>query len=132
MAEMASLAPVATTKAALVLIYATVLFDSLAFGIIIPVLPLLVQSFVGQPARAAEVYGLFGTVWAIMQFVCSPLLGVLSDRFGRRLVLILSAIGLGLDYVVMAWAPTLIWALRRTSCVRRYLRRLRNSIRFHS
>lgn len=72
MTEMVSPAPVAATRAALVFIYATVLIDALAFGIIIPVLPLLVQDFVGEPAMAAEVYGLFGTVWAVMQFICSP------------------------------------------------------------
>src|SRR5262249_61088347 len=55
------------------------------------------------------VYGLFGTVWAFMQFVASPVLGALSDRYGRRPVILLSNLGLGLDYVVMAMAPSLAW-----------------------
>ena len=84
----------------------------LALGMIVPVLPKLVVAFEGgDTASAARVYGLFGTVWALMQFVCSPLLGALSDRFGRRPVILLSTLGLGLDYLLMAWAPTLGWLL---------------------
>lgn len=84
--------------------------DIIAFGIVIPVLPTLIESFVsGDTGRAAEYFGLFGTVWALMQFVCSPLLGSLSDRFGRRPVLLLSITGLGLDYIFMALAPSLGW-----------------------
>src|SRR5262245_65236885 len=63
----------------------------------------------GDTARAAEIFGLFGTVWALMQFIFSPLLGALSDRFGRRPVILLSCLGLGLDYILMALAPTLWW-----------------------
>jgi DHA1 family tetracycline resistance protein-like MFS transporter len=59
----------------------------LALGIIIPVLPKLVENFLGgNTARAAEMFGLFGTVWALMQFFFSPVLGALSDQFGRRRV----------------------------------------------
>src|SRR5437773_12572214 len=73
------------SRAALAFIFATVLFDTLGFGIIIPVLPGLVVSFVGgDTAHGAEVFGLFGTVWALMQFLFAPLLGALSDRFVRR------------------------------------------------
>jgi len=69
-------------KAALAFIFVTVLIDMLAFGMIIPVLPLLVQDFVGGgPARAAQMYGLFGTAWALMQFIFSPVQGSLSDHF---------------------------------------------------
>ena len=65
-----------------------------------PVLPKLVERFVGgDTARAAEIYGLFGTVWAVTQFFFAPVLGALSDRFGRRPVILLSNFGLGLDYV---------------------------------
>src|SRR6185437_8830228 len=75
-------------------------------GIIIPVLPSLVAGFVGGDAkRTAEMLGLFGTAWALMQFVFSPVQGALSDRFGRRPVILLSNFGLGLDYVLMALAP---------------------------
>ena len=102
------------SRAALVFIFATVLFDTLGFGIIIPVLPGLVVSFVGGDpatveARGAQIFGLFGTTWALMQFIFAPLLGALSDRFGRRPVLILSAFGLGIDYIIMALAPNLTW-----------------------
>jgi len=98
------------SRAALTFIFATVLFDTLGFGIIIPVLPGLVVSFVGgDAARGAEIFGLFGTTWAVMQFIFAPLLGALSDRYGRRPVLILSAFGLGMDYIIMALAPNLAW-----------------------
>jgi len=104
-------APVSSaSRAALAFIFATVLFDTLGFGIIIPVLPGLVVGFVGgDTAQGAEVFGLFGTVWALMQFLFAPLLGALSDRYGRRPVLILSAFGLGIDYMIMALAPNLTW-----------------------
>jgi len=97
-------------RAALSFIFITVLLDMLALGIIVPVLPRLVSDFVqGDTARAAEAIGLFTTAWAFMQFVFSPLLGLLSDRFGRRPVILLSNLGLGLDYIVMALSPTLSW-----------------------
>src|SRR5271167_2035843 len=81
-----------------------------ALGLIMPILPKLVESFVDDDtARAARIFGLFGTVWALMQFFFSPILGSLSDRFGRRPVVLLSNFGLGLDYVLMALAPSLIW-----------------------
>ncbi|MEQ1503426.1 MAG: TCR/Tet family MFS transporter [Myxococcota bacterium] len=97
-------------RAALGFILVTVVLDVLGIGIIVPVLPKLVESFVdGDTVRASEVFGVFGTAWAVMQFVCSPILGALSDRFGRRPVLLLSMTGLGLDYVLMALAPSLGW-----------------------
>lgn len=97
-------------KAAVAFILITVVIDMLAFGMIIPVLPLLVESFIkGDPVKGAEVYGLFGTAWAIMQFLFSPMQGVLSDRFGRRTVILISCTGLGLDFLLMAMAPTLSW-----------------------
>jgi DHA1 family tetracycline resistance protein-like MFS transporter len=102
----------APRRAALVFIFVTVVLDMLALGMIVPVLPKLVVDFLGgDTARAAEIYGLFGTVWALMQFVSSPVQGVLSDRYGRRPVVLLSNFGLGLDYVLMALAPTLGWLL---------------------
>jgi MFS transporter, DHA1 family, tetracycline resistance protein len=97
-------------RAALAFIFVTVVLDVLALGLVIPVLPKLVESFLGgDTAAAAHVYGLFGTLWAAMQFVFSPLLGALSDRFGRRPIILLSNFGLGLDYILMALAPTLGW-----------------------
>jgi len=97
-------------SAAVVFIFITVVIDMLALGLIVPVLPKLVMEFEGgDTAAAARVYGLFGTAWALMQLIFSPLLGALSDRFGRRPVLLLSISGLGLDYVLMALAPSLTW-----------------------
>ena len=97
-------------RAALGFIFVTVLLDMLALGIIVPVLPTLVMDFLrGDTARSAQVIGLFTTMWALMQFLFSPLLGMLSDRYGRRRVILLSNFGLGLDYVVMALAPTVGW-----------------------
>jgi len=97
-------------RAAFAFVFVTVLLDMLAIGVIIPVLPKLVVDFVaGDAAEGARVYGLFGTAWALMQFVFSPVQGALSDRFGRRPVILISNFGLGLDYVVMALAPSLNW-----------------------
>jgi DHA1 family tetracycline resistance protein-like MFS transporter len=103
--------PVAEPRRATVaFIFVTVLIDVLAIGLIIPVLPRLVEQFMGgDHARAAGMFGLFGTAWALMQFLFSPISGSLSDRFGRRPVLLLSCLGLGLDYVFMALAPSLGW-----------------------
>jgi DHA1 family tetracycline resistance protein-like MFS transporter len=99
-------------KAALTFIFVTVLIDMLAFGMIIPVLPMLVQDFVGgNAARAAKIYGLFGTAWALMQLIFSPVQGSLSDHFGRRPVILISCAGLGLDFILMALAPNLWWLL---------------------
>lgn len=101
---------VAPRRAAFAFIFVTVMLDMLAIGIIIPVLPNLIEDFMGgNTAKAAAIYGVFGTAWAVMQFFCSPILGSLSDRFGRRKVILLSNIGLGLDYVLMALAPTIGW-----------------------
>ena len=97
-------------KAAVAFIFVTVALDMLAIGLIVPVLPKLVLNFVGgNTATAAKWFGIFATVFALMQFLFSPVLGVLSDRFGRRPVILLSNFGLGVDYVVMALAPTLGW-----------------------
>lgn len=97
-------------KAALIFILITVALDILALGMIIPVLPHLFEQFLGNDtAQAARYYGYAGMLWAAMQFLCSPILGTLSDRYGRRPVVLLSNLGLGLDYIFMALAPTLSW-----------------------
>jgi DHA1 family tetracycline resistance protein-like MFS transporter len=97
-------------SAAVVFIFVTVLLDMLALGIVMPILPKLIESFVANDtASAARILGLFGTVWALMQFLFSPLIGGLSDRFGRRPVVLLSNFGLAADYVLIALAPTLVW-----------------------
>jgi MFS transporter, DHA1 family, tetracycline resistance protein len=98
-------------RAAVIFIFITVLIDILAFGIIIPVLPHLIEKMTGGTvSNAAWWVGIFGTVFAIVQFICSPIQGALSDRFGRRPVVLLSNLGLGLDFVLMAVAPSL-WLL---------------------
>jgi len=99
-------------RAAIIFILITVLLDMLSFGIVIPVLPKLVEEFLsGDTAKAAVIYGLMGTAWALMQFICAPIQGALSDRFGRRPVVLLSNLGLGLDYLVMALAPNVVWLI---------------------
>ena len=106
-------APIETQKprkAAIAFIFAVVLLDVIALGIVIPVLPKLIEGMLGgDTAHAAEIFGLFSTMWALMQFTFSPVLGALSDRFGRRPVLLISMAGHGLDYVLMALAPSLVW-----------------------
>jgi MFS transporter, DHA1 family, tetracycline resistance protein len=97
-------------RAALVFIFITVLIDVLAFGLIIPVLPHLVDQLSGGTTSTASYWiGAFGTVFALVQFASSPVQGALSDRFGRRPVILLSCLGLGLDFVFMALAPNLAW-----------------------
>ncbi|MET3225673.1 DHA1 family tetracycline resistance protein-like MFS transporter [Bradyrhizobium japonicum] len=97
-------------RGAVAFIFVTILLDMLALGVIMPILPKLIESFVdNDTAHAARIFGLFGTAWALMQFVFSPVLGALSDRFGRRPVVLLSNFGLAADYVLMALAPSLVW-----------------------
>src|SRR6202049_4009869 len=97
-------------KAAVVFIFVTVTLDMLALGLIAPVLPKLVLNFLGGDATsAARGLGIFGTVFGLIQFCVLPVLCVPSDRFGRRPVVLLSNLGLGLDYLVMALSPTIGW-----------------------
>jgi MFS transporter, DHA1 family, tetracycline resistance protein len=97
-------------SAAFIFVFITVALDMMAVGITVPVLPKLIINFQhGDVARAAWYVGLFATLWAAMQFIFSPLIGAASDRFGRRPVILLSNLGLGLDYILMAVAPTLGW-----------------------
>ncbi|HEY0613471.1 MAG TPA: MFS transporter [Candidatus Elarobacter sp.] len=102
--------PVSPRRGGMVFILITIALDMIAFGIIAPVFaPLVVQFMGGNASRAAALLAVFGTSFALMQFVFSPVLGVLSDRIGRKPVIVLSNLGLGLDYVVMALAPNLAW-----------------------
>jgi DHA1 family tetracycline resistance protein-like MFS transporter len=99
-------------RAALAFIFVTVLIDILAFGVIIPVLPDLVRTFTGGDyTLAAWWVATFSTLFALIQFVCTPIQGTLSDRFGRRPVILLSCFGLGADFLLMAVAQTLPWLL---------------------
>jgi len=98
------------SRAAMIFIIVTVLLDFLAFGIIAPVLPNLIIRFEGGDiARASNITGYFGFAWNLMQFLFLPVLGAWSDRFGRRPVILISCLGLGLDYIFMALAPSLRW-----------------------
>ena len=96
-------------RAAIAFILVTAVLDVIAMGIIIPVLPQLVVEFVGSNADAGWINGVFVALWAGMQFICSPIIGSLSDKYGRRPVILISCAGLALDYVLMAVAPSLWW-----------------------
>src|SRR5205085_7928954 len=98
-------------RAAVGFILVSVWLDVLSLGVIIPAFaPLMQQQFThGDAAAAARWMGVFSGVWALAQFVGAPVLGALSDRFGRRPVLLISLFGLAFDYLVMAFAPTLGW-----------------------
>ncbi len=97
-------------KPAIVFIFITLFLDIFGIGVIIPVLPKLVEELQGgDMAAAAHSVGWLGALYALMQFIFSPVLGSLSDRFGRRPVILASLLGSGVDYLVLAWAPTLGW-----------------------
>ena len=96
------------SRAAFIFIFITVLLDMVSFGVIIPVFPqLILQLQGGDMAGAAAIFGILGTAFAVMQVIFAPVQGALSDRYGRRPVILLSNLGLGVDYVVMAVAPTI-------------------------
>jgi len=104
--------PANKRNAALIFIFITVLIDVLSFGVIIPVLPGLVRQFTGGDyVQAAWWIGIFGFLFAAIQFVSSPIQGTLSDRYGRRPVILLSCLGLGVDFMLMALAQSLPWLL---------------------
>ncbi len=97
-------------KAGIGFIFFTILIDVIGFGIIIPVIPKLLTGMTGGTISDASKYGgylMFS--FAIMQFIFSPVLGALSDQYGRRKILLISLFGFGLDYLLAAWAPTLGW-----------------------
>src|ERR1700744_4435260 len=97
-------------KAAIGFIFITLLIDIMGFGLIIPVMPELIAELKGIPVNQASTYGaLLLSVFAIMQFVFSPVIGNLSDRFGRRPVLLSSLFGFGIDYIILAVAPAYSW-----------------------
>ena len=103
-------------QAAFGFIFASSVMNAVSFGLMIPVLPALIRSFYGaasntSTAAAADWQFVFGLTWGAMQFISGPVLGMLSDRFGRRPVMLISILGLSLDFLVMAFAPTLAWLL---------------------
>jgi MFS transporter, DHA1 family, tetracycline resistance protein len=97
-------------KSAFVFLFITVLVDSIGFGIILPVLPKLIMELTGVSIDRAAVYGGgLSFVYALMQFFCAPVLGNLSDRFGRRPVILFALVALGCDYFIMGFAPVIAW-----------------------
>lgn len=99
-----------TGKAALGFIFVTILIDVIGFGIIIPVLPDLIMELGHvDNSRASTIGGWMLTAYAAMQFLCAPLLGNLSDKYGRRPILLFSLFGFAVDYMLMGFAPTLAW-----------------------
>src|SRR5687768_7850665 len=94
---------------AITFIFVTAVLDIMAMGIVIPVLPALIEEFTGSNATAGIYNGLFVALWAGMQFIFSPIIGSLSDRYGRRPVILISAAGLSADFALMALAPNLWW-----------------------
>src|SRR5690349_15100642 len=97
-------------NASVVFVLITLFIDVLGMGLVIPILPRLVQSLLGgEVAQASFVFGVLVSIYAVMQFLCAPILGALSDRFGRRPVILLALVGLGCDYVLLTLAPSIWW-----------------------
>src|SRR5690606_2935081 len=107
MAEQTAAAPPAR-RAAFGFIFAVALINSISFGLMIPILPNLIKMFTGGDTAAASEWNVvFAVTWGALQFVFAPILGMLSDRVGRRPVLLVSLFGLAIDFLVMALAPNL-------------------------
>lgn len=100
---------VSKRQASLGFIFVTLFLDVMGLGLIIPVLPKLVESFAGGEAEASRIFGLMVAVYAAMQFLFAPILGSLSDKYGRRSVILISLTGAGIDYLLLAFAPNLTW-----------------------
>jgi MFS transporter, DHA1 family, tetracycline resistance protein len=96
-------------RPAVAFILVTAALDVMAMGLVIPVLPILIEEFAGSASTAGWWNGVMVALWALMQFVFSPIIGSLSDRFGRRPVILISIFGLAVDWVLMALAPNLWW-----------------------
>lgn len=97
-------------QAALSFVFITLLVDCIGIGIIIPIIPGLIQELQGGSLSDASLYGgLLTFCYAVFQFLFSPVIGGLSDKFGRRPVLLASLFGLGVDYIFMAFAPGIAW-----------------------
>lgn len=97
-------------KTALLFIFITILVDVIGIGIILPIIPDLIMELTGEGNHMAIIYGMWlTTAFAGMQFLFSPVLGEISDRFGRRPILLIALLGLSIDYLIHAWAPTIIW-----------------------
>ena len=100
--------PAAARPGAMIFILATVVLDMLSIGLIVPIMPRLVESYFTDVSAAAHAFGASMTMWATLQFFMSPILGALSDQFGRRPIILLSCVGLGVSYFFTALAPTFL------------------------
>jgi MFS transporter, DHA1 family, tetracycline resistance protein len=99
-----------TRNAGLIFIFITLLLDVMGIGLIIPILPNLIKSFVENDLSTASRYvGYLTSVYALMQFICAPIFGSLSDQYGRRPIILISLFGFGLDYLLLAFAPSIGW-----------------------
>ena len=97
-------------KVALLFIFITILVDVIGIGIILPIIPELIMELTGEGTAMAVIYGMWlTTAFAGMQFLFSPVLGEISDKYGRRPILLIALLGLSIDYLIHAWAPTIIW-----------------------
>lgn len=97
-------------KTALLFIFITILVDVIGIGIILPIIPDLIMELTGEGTAMAVIYGMWlTTAFAGMQFLFSPILGEISDQYGRRPILLIALLGLSIDYLIHAWAPTIIW-----------------------
>jgi DHA1 family tetracycline resistance protein-like MFS transporter len=97
-------------KKALTFIFITLLIDIAGLGLIIPVMPKLIEQLIhGNISAASQWSGVLTFAYAIMQFICAPIIGNLSDKYGRRPVLLLSLLGFGIDYIFLSFAPTIGW-----------------------
>ena len=102
--------PVKSKKTALLFIFITILVDVIGIGIIAPIIPEFIMQLTGEGNHMAVIYGMWlTTAFAGMQFLFSPVMGEISDRYGRKPILLLSLLGLSFDYLVHAWAPTIAW-----------------------
>lgn len=99
-----------SNKTALLFIFITILVDVIGIGIILPIIPDLIMELTGEGTHMAVIYGMWlTTAFAGMQFLFSPVLGEISDKYGRRPILLIALLGLSIDYLIHAWAPTLMW-----------------------
>jgi len=99
-----------SNKTALLFIFITILVDVIGIGIILPIIPDLIMELMGEGNHMAIIYGMWlTTAFAGMQFLFSPVLGEISDKYGRRPILLIALLGLSIDYLIHAWAPSIVW-----------------------
>ncbi|HEA20179.1 hypothetical protein LCGC14_0709040 [marine sediment metagenome] len=99
-----------SNKTALLFIFITILVDVIGIGIILPIIPDLIMELTGEGTHMAVIYGMWlTTAFAGMQFLFSPVLGEISDQYGRKPILLMALLGLSIDYLIHAWAPTIAW-----------------------